>query len=177
MKNIVYLFCDELRQDALGCYGNPGMHTPNIDEISKNGTLFENCFCNSPICVPSRASLLTGLYPEDTAVYGNEAAFPAFRMEKDFLTIPQVLEREGYRTASFGKTHLPSQMRPFRLDRQEGSEMTLGLSRDEIKSLDKVMPKGDFSFNAASIYPRDEYYPVRGERLRHILWPQSLLPS
>jgi len=80
MKNVVYIFCDELRQDALGCYGNPAgpMKTPNIDSIAQRGVLFENCFCNSPVCVPSRTSLLTGLYPEDTAVYHNEAAFPTF---------------------------------------------------------------------------------------------------
>ena len=113
--NAVMIFCDELRQDALGCYGNPAgeMCTPNMDAVAANGTLFENCFCNSPVCVPSRMSLLTGLYPEDTAVYDNEAAFPGYRLESVPLTFPEVLEKSGWRTASFGKTHLPPEMHPF----------------------------------------------------------------
>ena len=133
MKNVVYIFCDELRQDALGCYGNPAgpMKTPNIDSIARRGILFENCFCNSPVCVPSRASLLTGLYPEDTAVYHNEAAFPTFELPRAVTTFPEVLAQAGYRTANFGKTHLPAQMRPFQLDDQDGSKMNMGLTAEE----------------------------------------------
>lgn len=68
MKNIIFFFCDELRPDALSCYqkNKSFIHTPAIDSIAENGLLFENCFCNSPLCVPSRTSLMTGLYPEDT---------------------------------------------------------------------------------------------------------------
>ena len=109
MKNIVYFFCDELRQDALGCYGNPAgpMRTPNIDAIARRGYLFENCFCNSPVCVPSRTSLMTGLYPEDTGVYNNEAAVSTFTLPAPVITFPEVLRKAGYHTANFGKTHLP----------------------------------------------------------------------
>lgn len=162
MKNIVYIFCDELRQDALGCYGNPvgSMKTPNIDSIAANGALFENCFCNSPICVPSRASLLTGLYPEDTAVYDNEAALPSFRLPRPVTTFPQVLAQAGYRTANFGKTHVPPEMAPFQLDVQDGSEMTLGLSRKEVQSLPRIKPRKGINMNVASLYPEDrDYYP------------------
>ncbi len=162
MKNLVMIFCDELRQDALGCYGNPAgpMRTPHMDSIAGQGTLFENCFCNSPVCVPSRMSLITGLYPEDTAVYDNEAAFPGYRMESIPLCFPEVLAEQGWSTASFGKTHLPPQLHPFMTNVPDGSEMTLGLSREEAKAIPRISPRGKFSFNAASLYPEGkEYYP------------------
>lgn len=162
MKNFVYIFCDELRQDALNCYGNPAgpMKTPHIDSLAARGVLYENCFCNSPVCLPSRASLMTALYPEETGAYDNEAQGPYFHLPHPVLTFPEVLADAGYATASFGKTHLPQELMPFQIDNQAGSEMHLGLSRQEIQGLDRVKPKGPFSFNAASLYPEGkEYYP------------------
>ena len=158
-KNIVHIFCDELRPDALGCYGNPFFRpdTPNIDMIAEHGTLFEDCMCNSPVCVPSRASILTALYPEETGIYDNEAAYPQFHTPGKFMTFPEVLAENGYLTASFGKTHIPQDMKPFWFENQEGSDMTLGLTREQIRSLEKVSPK-NFGFNAASLYPEDLPY-------------------
>ena len=156
------IFCDELRQDALGCYGNPAgpMRTPHMDSLAETGTLFENCFCNSPVCVPSRTSLITGLYPEDTAVYDNEAAYPGYTLEKVPVSFPEVLAQNGWHTASFGKTHLPPELQPFEINREAGGEMTLGLSREEAKALPRISPRGAFSFNAASLYPEGkDYYP------------------
>ncbi len=159
-KNIVYIFCDELRQDALGCYGNSAgpMITPNIDQIAECGVLFENCFCNSPVCVPSRTSLLTGLYPEDTAVYHNEAASDSFSMPICPVTFPEVLAQNGYRTVNFGKTHLPRQLHPFELDEQSGSKMNMGLTMEECKHLSKIDTASALHFNLASDYPADKEY-------------------
>lgn len=162
MKNIVYIFSDEMRQDALGCYGNPAgkMKTPHIDRIAAQGTLFENCYCNSPVCLPSRASIMTGLYPEDTAAYDNEAAMPDFRMAMPATTFPEVLAKAGYHTANFGKTHLPPELHPFQLDVRDGSEMHLGLTRPEIQQLPRIKPRSQFSMNMASLYPEGkDYYP------------------
>lgn len=163
MKNIIFIFCDEMRQDALGCYGNPvgKMKTPNIDGIASIGTLYENCYCNSPLCVPSRVSLLTGLYPEDTAVYGNEAAYPGFRLPEEVVTFPEVLAQAGYKTANFGKTHVAPQMHPFQLDVPDGSEMSLGLTRQEMQNLPRIKPRQGISMNVASLYPEGKanYYP------------------
>lgn len=163
MKNVVYLFSDELRQDALGCYGNPAgpMQTPHIDAIAKHGILFENCFCNSPVCVPSRVSLLTGLYPEDTGVYDNEAALPSFRLPVQVTTFPQVLAASGYHTANFGKTHVTPDMHPFQLNVPSGSEMNLGLTKEEMRHLPRLKPRQGISMNIASLYPEEKffYYP------------------
>jgi len=57
--NIVWIYCDELRPDALGCYGRPelDLHTPNLDRLAESGVRFTNHFCNSPICVSSLPDL------------------------------------------------------------------------------------------------------------------------
>jgi arylsulfatase A-like enzyme len=112
--NILWIYCDELRTDALGCYGNPRttIETPAIDSLASNGVVFENCYVNSPVCVPSRTSTLTGLSPERTGVYGNEAVWPRFPMSVR-ATFPEVLADAGYVTASFGKEHLPQVLQPW----------------------------------------------------------------
>ncbi|HPN84461.1 MAG TPA: sulfatase-like hydrolase/transferase [Victivallales bacterium] len=111
--DIVWIFCDELRTDALGCYGNPNLklHTPNIDRLASMGVRFDNFFCNSPVCVPSRVSFLSGQHPEDTGVYSNDATNSSFKLPKGPpLTFPRVFAQNGYKTANFGKFHVSRDM-------------------------------------------------------------------
>lgn len=112
--DIIWIYCDELRTDALGCYGNPRLrpHTPNLDRLAAEGVQFTNNFCNSPVCVSSRCCALTGLHPEDTGVYNNEGAWTNFRLPRRPLTFPRVFAGEGYATASFGKIHVARGMYP-----------------------------------------------------------------
>ncbi len=113
--NIVWIYCDELRTDALGCYGNPHLDvgTPHLDVLAGAGVRFANCFCNSPVCVPSRMAKMTGLYPEDTGVYHNEGAWPNYTVDGDFVMFPEVFATHGYRTADFGKLHLARGLNPW----------------------------------------------------------------
>ena len=123
--NIVWIYCDELRTDALGCYGHPVIqpHTPHLDSLAENGTLFENCFCNSPVCVPSRVATLTGRFPEATGVYHNEGAWPGYRMPTEVTTFPQAFADNGYTTANFGKWHVPPEMNRWGVCDSGGSSM------------------------------------------------------
>ena len=123
--NVIWIYCDELRTDALGCYGNPYVQpqTPNIDALAASGVQFDNCFCNSPVCVASRTSILTGLYPEDTGVYHNEAYWPGYRFDNPPQTFPQVFAQNGYTTANFGKVHVPKSLNPWMYSCEEGSGM------------------------------------------------------
>lgn len=160
--NIIYIFCDELRTDALSCYAGDtkNARTPFIDSLSRNGIRYENCFCNSPVCVPSRMSILTGLYPEQTAVYHNEASLPPFQLKQNYRTIPSVLGENGYATASFGKTHLPWNMENgFSYEDISGSEMTLGMkSLDD--SQDRLVSSGIANHTLGGTYPDNmEYRP------------------
>ncbi len=153
----IYIFCDELRADALGCYGGP-VPTPHIDALAQRGALFENSFCTSPVCVASRFSILTSRYPEETGVYHNEAAYPAYPVVDGFDTFVNVLKRAGWATASFGKTHLPkTSVPPFAVNDGAGGEMTLGLVAPAAPC-NVFKPAGSFKSILAADYPSNLPY-------------------
>ncbi len=102
--NIILILCDELRADALGCYGNPIVKTPNIDRLAAEGTRFSQCFVTQPTCTPSRASILTGCYPSALRTRMVGCYTP-----DDPRFLPRVLSGGAYRTASIGKLHLVPQ--------------------------------------------------------------------
>jgi len=100
--HIVLITCDELRQDALSCYGNQVIATPNIDRLAQTGTTFQNAYTNSPWCLPSRCSLATGLYPHNNGSYSNFRNIP---LDRNLPNIYSILKSSGYTTAHFGKCH------------------------------------------------------------------------
>ena len=61
--NVLFILTDQQRADTLGCYGNSVIQTPNLDALAREGFLFENAYVTQPVCTPSRASIMTGLYP------------------------------------------------------------------------------------------------------------------
>lgn len=123
--NVIWIMGDEFRTDSLSCYGTPfpEVVTPNIDRIAEMGVRFTNCFCNSPICVPSRTSEMTATPPETTGVYGNEASWLSFPYDRDLITFPEHFARNGYRTRNFGKTHLPVALKPWQVDDHTGADL------------------------------------------------------
>ena len=70
--NFVFVLTDDQRYDSLGCTGHPVARTPHIDRIAREGMLFANCFVSTPLCSPSRASFLTGLYAHSHRVINND---------------------------------------------------------------------------------------------------------
>lgn len=123
--NILWIIADELRTDALSCFGHPTarLNTPHIDSIAECGTLFLNTFCNSPICVSSRTSMLTGTAPEENTVYGNEAGWSSFELDPPLATFPEHLARNGYRTVNFGKSHVAPGMHPWQTNDVRGGTL------------------------------------------------------
>lgn len=98
--NILFLAIDDLRPE-LGCYGSPIAVSPNIDKLASLGLLFNNAFCQQPICSPSRASIMTGARPETINVIEN---YTDFREENpDIITLPQHLISNGYEALCVGK--------------------------------------------------------------------------
>src|SRR3569623_881536 len=71
--NVLFILCDDLRWDHLGCAGHPYLKTPNIDRLAKEGVHFRNMFCTTSLCSPSRASILSGLYAHTHGVVNNFA--------------------------------------------------------------------------------------------------------
>jgi len=98
----ILIFCtDEQRGDHLGCMGHPHIKTPNIDRIAAEGSLFRNCYSSSPVCMPARATMITGLTNRASGVYSNGVP-----LDKSIPTLPGILAGAGYRTHSVGKIHL-----------------------------------------------------------------------
>ncbi len=101
--NIIFLMTDQHRWDALGCV-NPLIRTPHLDALCAQGVRFDQTVCNAPMCVPSRYSMMLGLYPSQCGVRHN-TSFCASDDELPLPPLPQRLNDLGYQTAGFGKTH------------------------------------------------------------------------
>ncbi|GAA1485326.1 sulfatase-like hydrolase/transferase [Brachybacterium fresconis] len=99
--NILLLCTDQQRYDAVGASGNPHIDTPHLDRLAADGVLFENCYVQSPVCGPSRASLMTGRYVPSHGLYANGVDLPAH--ERLFT---RDLADAGYDCGLVGKLHL-----------------------------------------------------------------------
>ena len=111
--NIVFIFIDDMGYADPGCFGNPLMKTPRIDQLADEGLKLTNFYVNSPICSPSRVAVSTGQYPMRWGIhsYLNSRKINAERGMKNFLdpaapTIAKLLKSKGYATAHFGKWHM-----------------------------------------------------------------------
>jgi N-acetylglucosamine-6-sulfatase len=107
--NIIFILIDDLRRDALSCTGHPFVDTPNIDRIAKDGATFRNAFVTTPLCIPSRASYLTGQYAHTHCVTGQEDHNDQGHR---LVTFPLLLHRAGYETAYMGKWHVGDSDQP-----------------------------------------------------------------
>ena len=104
--NIIYIMADDLTTQAISAYG--GIYkdiapTPNIDKVAKEGMLFQDVLVTNSICGPSRAAILTGNYSNLNGYYKNESGG---KFDDSKWTFPQEFQKNGYKTALFGKWHL-----------------------------------------------------------------------
>ena len=100
--NIIFLMDDQRRWDALGVE-NEGVYTPHLDELAKKGVRFRQAVCQAPMCIPSRNSMMFGLYPNQLGVVRNGGGIPDDKLPAKPLA--QLFAEAGYETAGFGKTH------------------------------------------------------------------------
>ena len=117
--NVIVCMCDQLRAFEVGCYGNPVIHTPHIDQLAREGVRFETAVTNNPVCMPARSCLLSGQYSRTCmGELGNTVARDALgqaylpeypserRTQLPAPTLAEQLSAAGYETALIGKWHV-----------------------------------------------------------------------
>ncbi|EKJ98688.1 iduronate-2-sulfatase [Rhodopirellula baltica SH28] len=147
--NVLFIAVDDLRP-SIGCYGDPHAITPNIDRLASRSVQFNRAYCQVAVCNPSRASLMTGLRPDNLGVWNLPIHFREARPEA--VTIPQWFRRYGYTAVSHGKIyHNPTP------DPQSWSEPIRDLprlpafypdgTREQMKKVDNELPDRDWRKN------------------------------
>lgn len=157
--NIILFLTDQLRRDALGCYGNEICQTPHLDALANEGVQFDQAYTTSPVCSPARASLMSGLYPHNHGVMLNTHIGPAWSrgLSTDVPTFSRLLKDAGYVLDYAGKWHVHQDIGPeeFGFDRH-----VVGGGRGEIvpgSELTVEFPGSSFPVAGTSALPKEEY--------------------
>jgi choline-sulfatase len=169
--NILWIFADELRADAIGCQGSPHWRvaTPHIDRLAASGVHLRNMFCNAPVCVPSRTAILTATHPQANGVHGNEGAWASFPLPLRLETFPESFARAGWRTATLGKSHVPRGYAPWQEENGEGGGMhVFGLDRDPADRA-PIVPRGIPS-PVGGVFPDREFFPPEAVTINALAW-------
>ncbi len=152
--NILFILADDLGWSQLGCYGSRFYETPNIDRLATEGMKFTDAYAACPVCSPTRASIMTGKYPArlhltDFIAGGN---YPVERLKQpewqkylplEEITIAEVFETAGYKTASFGKWHLSIAKQPPESERYNPDKQGFDESIITYKPKSKQDPEKD----------------------------------
>ena len=104
--NIVFVLADDLGWAELGCYGNTYNETPHLDQLAKEGLRFTHAYAAAPVCSPYRAALLTGQHPARLNILDYLRPNSSNALPTNHITLPKILQRNGYKTGMVGKWHL-----------------------------------------------------------------------
>ncbi|MCK4750779.1 MAG: sulfatase, partial [Bacteroidales bacterium] len=112
--NVILIFCDDLGYGDLGCYGSDVNNTPNLDLMAEKGMRFTDFYSAAPVCSPSRAALMTGCYPKRVGLGFGQSRWVLFPgdsvgLNPEEMTIPKMLQTQGFNTGMLGKWHLGDQ--------------------------------------------------------------------
>lgn len=127
--NLILMVADDHGREALRCYGNPVVATPNLDMLAGYGTRFTNSFCTTASCAASRSVILTGLYNHANGTFGHTHGVHHFSCFPHVRTLPALLGATGYRTGRVGKRHYaPEHLFPWDWEQRDGA-----FGRDDVR--------------------------------------------
>lgn len=109
--NLLFLMSDQHQREASGCYGSEEVKTPNIDELASRGVRFDRTYCQAPVCVPARGSIITGQYP-----HAHSARILRDALPREARTIAHFFRERGYVTGAIGKMHFVDESRRHGFD-------------------------------------------------------------
>jgi arylsulfatase A-like enzyme len=139
--NILFLITDQQRADHLGCAGNPVLKTPNLDRLASESVRFTNMYVANPICMPNRASIFTGMYPN---MHGNRTA--GVNLSETVPTFTETLLKKGYYTKSIGKIHLQFSTPPFKKEYKSAESGNVWFSNRGRKDMTENFPLPYYGF-------------------------------
>ncbi|HMI03208.1 MAG TPA: sulfatase [Pedobacter sp.] len=141
--NVVIIMADDLDTRQLSCYGGKNIHTKYNDQLATEGLQFNNIYASNATCVPTRASLFTGLYPIRHGSFQNHKP-----VNKDMKSIGHYLGEVGYKVGLTGKDHSTRPRTSFPFDFIEGFQPNCVASKDDysLTAIDKYMNAGDKPF-------------------------------
>ena len=157
--NIIYLMSDDQRWDTMGCYGHPEFKTKNLDALAADGVLFENCYYAVSICMPSRATVLTGKYMSTHRCGFDRPTNYTISRAEFSLTYPAILKKAGYRTGFIGKVGFAiTEKKTLRKKRGEKSVKLASEYFDYWQGWPDQAPKGGYwppNYGLKSSYQKD----------------------
>ena len=145
-QNILFIMSDQHRADHMSCAGNSDVKTPNLDSLESQGLRFTNAFCANPMCMPNRATIFTGLYPNAHGVRSN-----GINLSADFPTFVDTLRGRGYITSSIGKLHLQFFTPPFKRKDKSAEAIFAWLNEKTAKSMRDNFPKPYYGLDHVEI--------------------------
>jgi choline-sulfatase len=168
--NILFIMTDQMRADALGCAGG-WARTPNLDRLAAGGTRFQDCTTTSPVCIPARVSLATGLYAHNTGVWQNMP----YTLSPESDTWMQRVRDAGYATSVFGKTHL----HPHRGDLRDREHLLHGYGLDTVDEIGGPRASARIGSHMTDLWEREGYLSAYREdyRERFAVKPHVVRPS
>jgi choline-sulfatase len=181
--NLLFLCSDQHQREASGCYGSREVRTPNIDEIARRATRFDRVYCQAPVCVPSRGSMVTGVYPHSHGARILEDALPA-----SARTIGHFFRERGYVTGAIGKMHFVDETDRHGFDhRLYLDDFMKTLSKDEREALRRDQGGAEGVVGRPSDLParffQDNYYAEETVKFLHAnrnrpfcLWSSYFMP-
>ena len=104
--NIIFILTDDQGYGDLGIYGATDIETPHLDQLARNGAYFTSYYATQPVCSASRASIMTGAYPDRIGIHNAYSPGSKVGLNPEETTIAELLKEKGYATAAFGKWHL-----------------------------------------------------------------------
>lgn len=146
--NIVFVICDQMRGDAIGAMGNRNARTPVMDRLSKEGIMMRNNFSNNPVSLPSRMSMFSGRYPQQTGIVNNVT--PNDRWLKFEKSLPWYLKQAGYSLGYFGKNHT------FTNSELKNFNKTGIRDREECRAYSKYVPP---HWHSDIFWPDEDCFP------------------